>query len=79
MILDEPSKHLDMKTKDIIKEALREFDGTLIIGSYDRHFLDGLATKVFEFGNKRVVEHFEDIKGFLAHKKMDSMREIEKK
>nr|WP_315152966.1 ABC-F family ATP-binding cassette domain-containing protein [uncultured Flavobacterium sp.] len=78
LILDEPSNHLDMKTKDIIKDALRDFDGTLILVSHDRDFLDGLATKVFEFGNKRVVEHFEDIKGFLAHKKMDNMREIEK-
>lgn len=78
LILDEPSNHLDMKTKDIIKDALRDFDGTLILVSHDRDFLDGLATKVFEFGNKRVKEHFEDIAGFLVHKKMDSMREIEK-
>ena len=78
LILDEPSNHLDMKTKDIIKDALRDFDGTLILVSHDRDFLDGLATKVFEFGNKRVVEHFEDIAGFLAHKKMDSMKEIDK-
>ncbi|MEZ4838768.1 ABC-F family ATP-binding cassette domain-containing protein [Flavobacterium sp.] len=78
LILDEPSNHLDMKTKDIIKEALRDFDGTLILVSHDRDFLDGLATKVFEFGNKRVKEHFEDIKGFLAMKKMESLREIEK-
>jgi ATP-binding cassette subfamily F protein 3 len=78
LILDEPSNHLDMKTKDIIKEALRDFDGTLILVSHDRDFLDGLATKVFEFGNKRVVEHFEDIAGLMAHKKMDSMKEIEK-
>lgn len=78
LILDEPSNHLDMKTKDIIKDALRDFDGTLILVSHDRDFLDGLATKVFEFGNNRVVEHFEDIAGFLAHKKMDSMRDIEK-
>lgn len=78
LILDEPSNHLDMKTKDIIKDALRDFDGTLILVSHDRDFLDGLATKVFEFGNKRVKEHFEDIKGFLAHKKMESLREIEK-
>ena len=78
LILDEPSNHLDMKTKDIIKDALRDFDGTLILVSHDRDFLDGLATKVFEFGNKRVVEHFEDIAGFLANKKMESMREIEK-
>jgi ATP-binding cassette subfamily F protein 3 len=78
LILDEPSNHLDMKTKDIIKEALRDFDGTLILVSHDRDFLDGLATKVFEFGHKRVKEHFEDIAGFLAHKKMESLREIEK-
>lgn len=78
LILDEPSNHLDMKTKDIIKEALRDFDGTLILVSHDRDFLDGLATKVFEFGNKRVREHFEDIKGFLAMKKMETLREIEK-
>ncbi|WP_298115283.1 ABC-F family ATP-binding cassette domain-containing protein [Flavobacterium sp.] len=78
LILDEPSNHLDMKTKDIIKDALRDFDGTLILVSHDRDFLDGLAEKVFEFGNKRVKEHFEDIKGFLAHKKMDSLKEIEK-
>lgn len=78
LILDEPSNHLDMKTKDIIKDALRDFDGTLILVSHDRDFLDGLATKVFEFGNKRVKEHFEDIKGFLAMKKMENLREIEK-
>jgi ATP-binding cassette subfamily F protein 3 len=78
LILDEPSNHLDMKTKDIIKDALRDFDGTLILVSHDRDFLDGLATKVFEFGNKRVKEHFEDITGFLANKKIESLREIEK-
>jgi ATP-binding cassette subfamily F protein 3 len=78
LILDEPSNHLDMKTKDIIKDALRDFDGTLILVSHDRDFLDGLATKVFEFGNQRVKEHFEDLKGFLELKKMDSMQEIEK-
>ena len=79
LILDEPTNHLDMKTKDIIKDALKAFDGTLILVSHDRDFLDGLATKVFEFGNKRVVEHFEDIKGFLEKKKMDSLKEIERK
>jgi len=78
LILDEPTNHLDMKTKDIIKDALRDFDGTLILVSHDRDFLDGLATKVFEFGNKRVKEHFEGIKGFLALKKMENLREIEK-
>ena len=78
LILDEPSNHLDMKTKDIIKDALSDFDGTLILVSHDRDFLDGLAEKVFEFGNKRVKEHFEDLKGFLEIKKMDSLKEIEK-
>lgn len=78
LILDEPTNHLDMKTKDIIKQALKDFDGTLVLVSHDRDFLDGLVTKVFEFTNKRVVEHFEDIKGFLAFKKMESLKEIEK-
>ncbi len=78
LILDEPTNHLDMKTKDIIKEALNDFDGTLILVSHDRDFLDGLAKKVFEFGQKRVREHFEDIKGFLEMKKMENLREIEK-
>ena len=78
LILDEPTNHLDMKTKDIIKDALREFEGTVILVSHDRDFLDGLAEKVFEFGNKRVKEHFEDIKGFLETKKMESLKDIEK-
>ncbi|GGE93791.1 ATP-binding cassette, subfamily F, member 3 [Chishuiella changwenlii] len=78
LILDEPTNHLDMKTKDIIKDALNEFEGTVILVSHDRDFLDGLAEKVFEFGNKRVKEHFEDIKGFLEQKKMESLKEIEK-
>ncbi|HUH51972.1 MAG TPA: ABC-F family ATP-binding cassette domain-containing protein [Flavobacterium sp.] len=75
LILDEPTNHLDMKTKDIIKQALKDFDGTLVLVSHDRDFLDGLVTKVFEFTNKRVVEHFEDIKGFLSYKKMENIRE----
>lgn len=78
LILDEPTNHLDMKTKDIIKDALQEFDGTLVLVSHDRDFLDGLAKKVFEFGNKRVREHFEDIKGFLEYKKMSSLKDIER-
>ena len=78
LILDEPTNHLDMKTKDIIKDALKEYDGTLILVSHDRDFLDGLATKVFEFGNKRVKEHFDDIKGFLEKKKLENLKEIER-
>lgn len=79
LILDEPTNHLDIKTKDIIKEALREFDGTLIVVSHDRDFLDGLVTKVFEFGQKRVKEHFEDINGFLKTKKLENLKEVERK
>ncbi|MFA9212064.1 MAG: ABC-F family ATP-binding cassette domain-containing protein [Moraxellaceae bacterium] len=79
LILDEPTNHLDMKTKDIIKEALKNFDGTLILVSHDRDFLDGLVTKVFEFGNKKVTTHFDDINGFLQTKKMESMNDIERK
>ncbi|MBN7811219.1 ABC-F family ATP-binding cassette domain-containing protein [Algoriphagus sp. H41] len=79
LILDEPTNHLDMKTKDIIKDALKAFDGTLVVVSHDRDFLDGLVTKVFEFGNKRVKEHFEDINGFLRNKKLENLREVERK
>ncbi len=79
LILDEPTNHLDMKTKDILKQALVDFDGTLIVVSHDRDFLDGLVTKVFEFGNQKVTEHLEDIYGFLTKKKIESLREIERK
>ena len=78
LILDEPTNHLDMKTKDILKQALIDFDGTLIVVSHDRDFLYGLITKVYEFGNQKVTEHLEDIYGFLAKKKMESLREMEK-
>jgi len=79
LILDEPTNHLDIKTKEILKDALKAFDGTLILVSHDRDFLDGLAAKVFEFGNKRVREHFEDINGFLRNKKLENLKEIERK
>ncbi len=78
LILDEPTNHLDIKTKEILKDALKAFDGTLILVSHDRDFLDGLATKVFEFGNKRIKEHFEDINGFLRNKKIENLREVER-
>ena len=79
LILDEPTNHLDLKTKDILKQALIEFDGTLILVSHDRDFLDGLAEKVFEFGNQKVTQHLEDINGFLVRKRMENLREIERK
>ncbi|MBQ8501314.1 MAG: ABC-F family ATP-binding cassette domain-containing protein, partial [Bacteroides sp.] len=79
LILDEPTNHLDMKTKDILKQALVDFDGTLIVVSHDRDFLDGLVTKVYEFGNKRVKEHLCGIYEFLETKKMESLQELERK
>jgi len=79
LILDEPTNHLDIRTKDILKQALVDYDGTLIVVSHDRDFLDGLVTKVFEFGGGKVTEHLEDIYGFLAKKKLDNLREIERK
>lgn len=77
LILDEPTNHLDLKTKDILKNALNDFDGTLIVVSHDRDFLNGLVKKVYEFGNKKVTEHLEDINGFLRKKKMEHLNEIE--
>ena len=75
---EESTNHLDMKTKDILKQALMDFDGTLILVSHDRDFLDGLVSKVYEFGNKRVTEHLSGIYEFLEKKKMDSLRELER-
>ena len=79
LILDEPTNHLDIKTKDILKQALIDFDGTLIVVSHDRDFLDGLVTKVYEFGNQRVREHLCGIYEFLETKKMENLRELERK
>lgn len=79
MILDEPTNHLDLRTKDVLKQALRDFDGTLICVSHDRDFLDGLVTKVYEFGHGRVREHLCGIYEFLENKKMESLQELERK
>ena len=79
LILDEPTNHLDIRTKDILKQALLAFDGTLIVVSHDRDFLDGLVSKVYEFGNGQVKEHLETIQGFLEKKRMEHLREIEMK
>jgi ATP-binding cassette subfamily F protein 3 len=79
LILDEPTNHLDLKTKDVLKQALNDFDGTLIVVSHDRDFLDGLVTKVYEFGNKKVREHLCGIYEFLETKKMENLQELERK
>lgn len=74
LILDEPTNHLDLKTKDILKQALKEFDGTLILVSHDRDFLDGLVTKVYEFGGGKVREHLCGINEFLEKKKLEQQQ-----
>jgi len=77
LILDEPSNHLDLKSKDVLKEALLAFDGTLILVSHDRDFLQGLSKKVFEFKDQRVIEHFESIDSFLERNRIESLKEID--
>ena len=79
LILDEPTNHLDLKTKDVLKQALQDFDGTLICVSHDRDFLDGLATKVYEFGHGKVREHLCGVYEFLQTKKMVELQELERK
>ncbi len=79
LILDEPTNHLDLKTKEILKEALIQFDGTLILVSHDRDFLDGIVDKLYEFSNKKVIEHLGGVYDFLERKKIDNLREIERK
>ncbi|WP_298546299.1 ABC-F family ATP-binding cassette domain-containing protein [uncultured Aquimarina sp.] len=76
LILDEPTNHLDIRSKDVLKEALLAFDGTLILVSHDRDFLRGLSNKVFEFKDKRVIEHFETIDAFLERNRMENLSEI---
>lgn len=78
LILDEPTNHLDMQSKDILKEALQAFDGTLIVVSHDRYFLDGLVSKVYEFGGGKVTEHLGGIYDFLQARKISSLQELEK-
>lgn len=77
LILDEPTNHLDIKTKDVLKQAIKDFDGTVIVVSHDRDFLDGLVSKVYEFGGGKVKEHLGGIYDFLQVKQIDSFRELE--
>ena len=78
LILDEPTNHLDMRTKDVLKEAIRAFDGTAIIVSHDRDFLDGLVTKVYEFGGGKVREYLGGIYDFLEKNKLTSLADIQR-
>lgn len=78
LILDEPTNHLDMKTKDVLKAALKDFDGTMIVVSHDRDFLYGLVDKVYEFGGGKVREFLGGIYEFLDYKNMNTLRELEK-
>lgn len=77
LILDEPTNHLDMRSKDVLKDAIRDFDGTVIVVSHDREFLDGLVTKVYEFGGGVVKEHLGGIYDFLQKKQMESLDELQ--
>ena len=77
LILDEPTNHLDMRSKDVLKEAIKEFDGTVVVVSHDREFLDGLVTKVFEFGGGVVKEHIGGIYDFLQKKKIENLNELQ--
>lgn len=77
LILDEPTNHLDMRSKDVLKEAIKEFDGTVIVVSHDREFLDGLVTKVYEFGGGIVREHIGGIYDFLQKKKIENLNELQ--
>ena len=76
LILDEPTNHLDMQSKDVLKEAIKAFDGTAIIVSHDREFLDGLVTKVYEFGGGKVREHLGGIYDFLQSRKIESLSQL---
>ena len=79
LILDEPTNHLDMRSKDVLKDAIREFEGTVIVVSHDRDFLDGLVTKVYEFGGGVVKEHLGGIYDFLQKKKIENLNELQRK
>ena len=79
LILDEQTNHLDLRTKDVLKQALQDFDGTLIVVSHDRDFLDGLVTKVYEFGGGKVKEHLGGIYDFLETKRLENLQELERK
>ena len=79
LALDEPTNHMDIRSKDILKQALKSFDGTLIVVSHDRDFLDGLVDKLYEFRDGRVMEHLGSVQEFLEKRKMESLQELERR
>ena len=79
LALDEPTNHMDIRSKDILKQALQAYDGTIIVVSHDRDFLNGLVDKVYEFIDGKVKEHLGGVDDFLRHKKAESFRDIEAK
>jgi len=79
LILDEPTNHLDMHSKDVLKNALKKFNGTILLVSHDRYFLDGLVDEIYEFANKKIKKHAGDIKLFMQKKKLENLKSIEKK
>ena len=79
LALDEPTNHMDVKSKDILKQALKAFDGTLIVVSHDRDFLDGLVDKMYEFRDGKVTEHLGSVSDFLAKRKIENLQELERK
>ena len=79
LVLDEPTNHLDMQSKDILKKALLQYNGTIILVSHDRYFLDGLSDTIYEFRNHKIGQHKGGITNFLRRKKIQSMQEIERK
>ena len=79
LILDEPTNHLDMHSKDVLKNALKQFNGTILLVSHDRYFLDGLVDEIYEFGNQQIKKHAGDIQLFMQKKKLENLKSIEKK
>ena len=79
LALDEPTNHMDIKSKDILKQALKAFDGTLVVVSHDRDFLDGLVDKMYEFHDGQVKEHLGTVSEFLAKRKLETLQELERK
>ena len=79
LALDEPTNHMDIRSKDVLKQALKAFDGTLVVVSHDRDFLDGLVDKLYEFRDGKVNEHLGSVQEFLERRKLESLQELERR